>query len=237
MTLTEKCRELIVGWRKWVAGRSGHPAQRHAATICADQLEAALATPEPAASETDLELARSEFAILCRVVGNWREFPEDTIHKGENAPDWRSKDWKAALRAILERNELREQFAQLRAEMFDQFWDIAAAHYGVPAGQYTPATLIQAIAQAVRAEKDREADALIETFLPVLKWVDRYVIDSSTATEMYETCRACGRTTVWRDCKCYGIDHKSDCWVPRLKELKARIASVRAAHAQKAGQP
>lgn len=34
--------ELLTRWRKWVSSRSGHPSQRHAATICADELEAVI---------------------------------------------------------------------------------------------------------------------------------------------------------------------------------------------------
>jgi hypothetical protein len=53
-----------------------------------------------------MEKARVEFAILSRACGNWREWPDGAVSK--DTPDYAHSDWKAAARAILERNELRE---------------------------------------------------------------------------------------------------------------------------------
>ena len=55
----------------------------------------------------ELAEARSVFAILCRAVGNWREWP------GEAATDHDHPDWLAAARAILERDELKAMFKKV----------------------------------------------------------------------------------------------------------------------------
>jgi len=51
-----------------------------------------------------------------------------------------------------------ELTAAVQAEMFDQFWDAAAA-MGVPAGKYTPGELVTAIARVARAEAYRRCEA------------------------------------------------------------------------------
>jgi hypothetical protein len=64
------------------------------------------AQPVPAeGAQARLRELQSEFAILSRACGNWREWPEGTVSK--NVPDYAHDDWKAAARAILERDELR----------------------------------------------------------------------------------------------------------------------------------
>jgi hypothetical protein len=68
--------------------------------------EALAAQPVPAeGAQARLRELQSEFAILSRACGNWREWPEGTVSK--NVPDYAHDDWKAAARAILERDELR----------------------------------------------------------------------------------------------------------------------------------
>src|SRR5882762_11506682 len=61
----------------------------------------------------ELQEARSEFAIISRACGNWHEWPDGTV--SESVPDYTHQDWKAATRAILERNELRAMLADLKA--------------------------------------------------------------------------------------------------------------------------
>jgi hypothetical protein len=80
---------------------------------CAGEVEAALAAePTPPDELSRLEEARSEFAIACRVIGNWREWPDETVWTGPRPPDYEHQDWQVALKAILERNELRAKQAE-----------------------------------------------------------------------------------------------------------------------------
>jgi hypothetical protein len=73
---------------------------------CVNYVRKVLAQPVPAeGAQARLQELQSEFAILSRACGNWREWPEGTVSK--DVPDYTHDDWKAAARAILERNELR----------------------------------------------------------------------------------------------------------------------------------
>jgi hypothetical protein len=65
-------------------------------------------------SEEMLAEARSEFAILSRACGNWREWPKEAV--SSEIPDYTHDDWKAAAKAIFERNEFREKVAQWMIE-------------------------------------------------------------------------------------------------------------------------
>jgi len=56
--------------------------------------------------EKERDALKSQWAIMARACGNWREWPECTV--SESAPDYTHSDWQAAARAILERNALHE---------------------------------------------------------------------------------------------------------------------------------
>lgn len=61
-------------------------------------------------SEKDLEEMKLQFAIASRACGNWRTWP------GEAESDHDHDDWKAATRAILERDELKAELNELKEE-------------------------------------------------------------------------------------------------------------------------
>ncbi len=65
--------------------------------------ESALAEAMPARDDAEEKVAelRKQWAIMARACDNWREWP------AEAAGDHDHPDWKAAARAILEREELR----------------------------------------------------------------------------------------------------------------------------------
>ena len=56
---------------------------------------------------------QSEFAIVSRACGNWREWPEEMITKSKDAPDWVHADWQVAARAVIERNEIQAENRRL----------------------------------------------------------------------------------------------------------------------------
>lgn len=70
-----------------------------------------------AALELKVRERESEFAIISRAVGNWREWPEKMSYEAEDVPDWVHDDWKAAARAILERDGLAARVRELEGAL------------------------------------------------------------------------------------------------------------------------
>lgn len=63
-----------------------------------------------------LEAEHNEWSVMARACGNWREWPAGSIDTTK-FPDLTENHWRAAARAIVERDKLRERVQSLEQSL------------------------------------------------------------------------------------------------------------------------